>query len=526
MRIRSIPCLAIAVLLAALALPARSARAQACDAASAKKIKKLNFDAMDENDRWELEKARQKLEDAKLIAQSRGCLKHTELAVTYVLLGVVELRSRKMDAMKAAFTKALEIDPQVALPQRVQSAKIVRLFAAVKATVTVAAPAERPRPGDPTPSGPPKGFEHLPLLKWEEGRTMAITARTAEDLSVQRVSVFFKTEESAVGRRLELVQGGGDKWTWKVVVPGTMIRGKQFRYFLVAYAAGDKEVAASGNSASMHIVQLTSAAAGVPRARDGGLENPLTGGTYKRPRVVERRVATRPDHPLEDPDAPLERRRATPAVGVKRTHVAAPPSPPIFFASIGAGTGIGLMNGRTEVTGEAVPGSPSLGSVYGQLELGYLITPRFSVNLFGRFGYLAISSSVKDASAAPPASGTSAKGNDKDVLVLARARYQSSPLLRADLPVNLRWFVGGGLGWGILRHLVNAKHQTTNQDVLDTDRSTGFVPNVFGGVSLCVVRSCQINVQLEVNYLATFTLDTDLNTPFHLDFTLGASFAF
>lgn len=199
-------------------------------------------------------------------------------------------------------------------------------------------------------------------------------------------------------------------------------------------------------------------------------------------------------------------------------------SKPVFFASLGLGTGIGLMAGRTEITGEDVPSEASLGSLFGQLELGYLITRRFSINVLGRFGYLFISDEVKD----PRGSGIDRdpKGNDKDVLVLIRARYQSGKLLRADLPINLRWYVGGGAGWGILRHLVSGKHPVTGASVLDTDRSTGFVPNVFGGVSMCVVRSCQVSVHVEVNYLATFTSDTDKNTPFHMDFSLGANFSF
>ncbi|MDY0004667.1 MAG: tetratricopeptide repeat protein [Polyangia bacterium] len=502
---------------------ARPAAAEGtCDAASVRKIKALNIDAMDETDRWELEKARQKLEDAKLVAQNRGCDKHPELAVSYVLLGVLEERERKPEEMSAAFTKALKIDPKVELPARVQTAKIMRLFAAVKASVAASRPEEPARPGDPRPSGPPTGFEHLPLVKWEEGATMTVKARAADDLALSKISIFFKSDSGATGRRRELAKGGGDKWTWSVSIPGTEVRGKQFSYFLVAYTAGDKEAAASGNSANMHMVQLTSAAASVPRVRDSGVENPLDGAG---PRAVPRRVASGPDPALEDPDAGEPRREPRPDATVKRQRAPGPSAPPMFFASVGFGTGIGLMAGRTEVTNEVVPDTPSLGSLYGQFELGYLITQGFSLNAFARIGYLPISGDIKD----PEAGGipnTSAKGNDKDVVVLLRARYQSGRLLKAELPINLRWFAGGGLGWGIVRHLVNARHPVDGSKVIDTDRSTGFVPNVFGGVSLCVVRSCQVNVQLEVNYLATFTLDTDLNTPFHLDFTLGAAFAF
>ncbi len=517
------------VLLGLLVLPAPQARAQTCDAASVRKLKKLNIDAMDENDRWELDKARQKLEDAKLVAKNRGCLEHSQHALTRLLLGVIALRNRKPDLMEKEWLEALRIDPDAELPRRVQSAKVNRLFAAVKVKAKTMAP-RRAAPGTPSaprPSGPPKGFEHVPVVKWEEGKTLTLRARAAKNLSVQRVSLFLKPGGASAVQRLELSKVPGDEWTWRVEVPGSLLRGNQLQYYLVAYTADDKEVAASGNSANMHIVQLTSAAA--PARRGGsGMENPLTGGSYRRPPPRRRRAAPRVGHRLESPDAPPERRRVaarTPATTVRKTKRApAASAPPLFFASLGLGTGIGLMQGRTEVVGEETPDEVSLGSFYGQVELGYLITRKFSVNLFGRFGYLFISDEVKD----PRGMGIdkNPQGNDKDVLLLIRARYQSARLLRADLPINLRWYVGGGVGWGILRHLVRASHPTEDKDVVDSDRSTGFVPNIFGGLSMCVVRSCQINVHAEVNYLATFTINTDLNTPFHMDFTLGANFAF
>ncbi len=528
MRSRLVSTVAAGLIAGLLVLPSVPAQAQTCDAASVRKLKKLNMDAMDENDRWDLAKARQKLEDAKLVAQSRGCLKHKQLAVTYAILGVVELRTRKQDAMKAAWTKALQIDPAVKLPRRVQSGKVNRLFAWVKSQVKPIAPTRRAAPvaaGQPAlPTGPPKGFEHFPLVKWEEGKTLTLFVRAATNLAVQRVSLFLTTD-SGTTKRLEFIQGGGDKWTWKLVVPGSLLRGKQFKYYIVAYTAGDKEVAASGNSANLNLVQLTSAAISPRRRAGSGMENPLTGGTYKG-RARPRRVAARVDHPLENPDERAARRRASAPTRttVRKRRAPAKANAPIFFGAIGLGTGIGLMAGHTEITDEAVPKSPSLGSLYGQVELGYLITRNFSVDLFGRFGYLFISDAVKD-----PRNhdiDRNPQGNDKDVVVLVRVRYQSHPLLRADLPVNLRWYVGGGGGWGILRHLVNGKHPVTGAAVVDTDRSTGFVPNVFGGVSLSVTRSGAISVFFEVNYLATFTSDTDLNTPFHMDFTLGANFAF
>ena len=529
MRSRILVPITLGVLIGLLAWSPGEARAQTCSAASVKRIKKLNFDAMDENDRWELEKAKKQLEDAKLIAQSRHCLAHPQLAVSYVLLGVVELRSRRLQAMEAAWMKALGIDAKVEIPSRVRSAKVMRYFRVVRAKFQLGA---RPSPRRTTPgevvTGPPKGLDHVPLLKWEEGKTLHVTARVANNMGAQRVSLFFKTDAMTAGRRIEFVKQGADKWTWTAEIKGDLLRGKQLKYFIVAYTVGDKEVAASGNSASMHIAQLTTAAV---IKRNTGEENPLTGGALPPRRTDGRPVGNRTEDPLEDPNSRPGDTRTPPRAGITRRHRPGGKSTAIFFASVGMGTGIGLMQGKTEVTGEDVPGAPSLGSLYGQFELGYLITRQLSLNIFGRVGGLFISKEVKDPVKYNISTVTEAQGNDKDYAVLLRMRYQSKRLLRATLPINLMWYAGGGVGWGIIRHLVKGQipdpsNPGTIKRVFDTDKSTGFVPNVFGGVSMCVTKSCAINIYVEMNYLAAFTTDTDLNTAFHIDWTLGANFAF
>ncbi|MFH2006534.1 MAG: hypothetical protein ABI333_08120 [bacterium] len=532
---------AAGLLISLLAWPQTAARAQACTTASARRIKKLNIDAMDENDRWELAKARQKLEDAKLIAQSRKCMDSLELATTYILLGVIELRSRKRAAMEAAWKKALEISAGVQIPARVRSSKVLRLFTVVKAQHTIA-PRPAARHGGTAPKAPPKGFEHVPVVKWEEGKTLTIQVRAADNMAVQRVSLFYKTDVSPAVKRLEMIRKGDDQWSWSVVMEGGRVRGKQLSYYLVAYTAGDAEVAASGNSANMHITMLTSAAMAARRA--AGEENPLTGGTLvSRRRAIRRRVASQIDHALENPDgSPVVRRRT--AGTVTKTH--APTTgfkgTDIFFASIGLGTGFGLMQGKTEVTGEDVPGAPSIGSLYGQLEIGYLITQSFSLNFFGRFGGLFISDKTKDPETdgyyRPNCNPTStddckakAAKNDKEYLLLLRVRYQSGKLLPQSLPVNLMWYIAGGVGYGVLRHLVKARLEdplVANQfhSVNDTDLSNGFVPNLCVGIQLCVTKQCGVNIFVEANYLAAFTTDPDNNTYFHLDFTLGGNFRF
>jgi hypothetical protein len=535
----SLALLGVSGLLAGLA---SEARAQTCDAAAAKKLKQLNRDAIDESDKMDYEKAKQKLDDAILVAQGRNCQSNAEHVNTYLLLGAMELRLQSWKAMEVAWFKALALDPSAelknALDDNRRTPQMERLFAFTKAKAkSQPRPADPPRratpPGDgavtppPDQGGPPKGMEHLPIDKWEEGKTLVVNVRVADELKAAKVSLFFRTAGSRSTKMVQLVKKGADQWTWSVSVPGSVVRGATFRYFLVAYAAGDQEVAASGNSMNMHLVTLTGAVI-EPRRRGPDAENPDEPRRVE-PRRVERRRADTEDMPDE---VPRDRPRPRPRPKRGGSGTSRDGSHPFLFLSVGFGTGIGLMNGSTEITNEPVPGAPSLGSIYAQIEAGYLITQRLSINAFGRFGYLPISGKVRDPRGAGYTTDGNgnpvvAKGNDKDVMVLARVRYQSDKLLKAGLPINLQWYAGGGLGWGILRHLVNGKWPLdTSIRVIDTDRSAGFVPNAFGGVQLCVTRSCRINVFFELNYLMALDVNTDNNTYFHLDFTLGANFAF
>ncbi len=264
--------------LVAVALPA-SAQARKCTKKSVLKIKLLNRDAVDELDRWRLAQARRKLADARLVARARGCLRSEALAKSYAVLGVVEARSRKWGAMRAAWNKALCIAGWVMVPKRLLSPKVARLFRQAKMSkkcktpaprkpprVEPARPGKRPgvrpgvrpvvRPEPPRPAGPPKRFEHVNPGKHRLGQHLTLRVRVADKLKAKRIRIFYKTKKNGKLVSSDFRKGGGDKWTWYWRVNGVHLYIRAFRYFIVVYTAGNRPVAASGNALKLHRIKM------------------------------------------------------------------------------------------------------------------------------------------------------------------------------------------------------------------------------------------------------------------------------
>ncbi len=510
---------------AARPTPVRAAKPAGCSPQDAKRLRALVIRAASEYDGYDYESAKASLNDAIAIAEGKGCAKNPDALRAYLYLGVVYVAGyRDMAAGKKAWFKALALDPSVTVPRRMATPRLLRAFAAVKAQYKVQAPARAAGPGTgpgkpaPRPLGPPKGLEHNPVTEAVEAKPLTITCRTGDELQAAKVVLYYKPSFGVSYRELAMTKAG--RWEWKADVPGKFVIGKALRYFMVVYDAQGRPVAASGNAASPHVatIKAEEASAGTQE------ENPLgPGGGTERPRFV-RHETPEPDQvevPGGHKKARKTRRHSQGAYGPVTSHVA------MFRVSAGLGGGFGLLNGVTEVARkgydysvyEDLPTAMSSGSLYGQFGLGYLMNPNMVLSVVGRIGKMFISKEVLDAGA----------GNSYDWLVLLRFRYQSAALSTGLDWLGWRWFAGGGLGYGIIRHHIKAKDvqvvEGERVDVTDTDLAKGVVPDLFGGAEL-VFLDGYLNLFLEVNYLAAFSGDPDNNLYLHLDFTMGLSTQF
>jgi hypothetical protein len=260
------------------------AKGRKCSQRSVKKLKRLNRDALDELDRWNLAKARRKLNDAKLVASTRGCLEHPELAETYAIKGVVALRNRKKAAMKKAWTKALHINWDVKLPRRAQSPKVLRWFRWVKQH-TKPLPKQRTRrraaAGDQRGKGgkggqadkgakgdarraappprrlpPPKAFEHQNPRKWRRGKDLLLIVRAPKSLGMESAKLYYRPKGTKAYKVKEFQKGGPDRWSWKVKIPGVYLYIPELQYFIVAYGPKNRPLSAAGNSMQPNRIKL------------------------------------------------------------------------------------------------------------------------------------------------------------------------------------------------------------------------------------------------------------------------------
>jgi hypothetical protein len=495
----------------------------------------LNIKAMEKYDDYDFEGAKQTLEDALALSKRVGCSSNLVTAKTYLYLGVVEVGGLKdYQAGKKAWFKAFALFPEIKVPRRIATPRLMRYFKASRAAFkaaggvsAVARPGGRPSPGRPgtrarpapRPKGPPQGLEHTPLSEAEQTKDLEISCRVADAFDAGRVVVFYKPAYAATYRKQAATKKG--KWTWTAVVPGKEVRGKQMRYYIVVWNKAGKPVSASGNAASPHLITLKE-----PQVGGAGTieENPLTGR-----QVRVRRTPTRDTGEPEIPGQKRKTRYKERGPKVKKGAKVQPGTDALFSVSVGTGMGFGMLNGVTEVartqddfeTHEDLPSAVSRGSFYAQLQLGYLLNPNFLIGAMGRIGKTFVSQSVAEQG----------ENNHIDWQVFGRVKYQSDPFKIPKLDwMGWRWYVGGGVGYGYIRHHIKAKGVRLEEggavvSVTDTDRARGVMPNAFGGAALLFLNG-RLNVFLEANYMAAFASDPEDNLYFHMDFTLGVNTEF
>ena len=512
-----------------------TAKSGKCTEDDIKKVAALNIKATGQYDDYDFEGAKQTLEDAIAQAKRSGCGRHLAAAKSYLYLGVVESGGFKdFEEAKKAWFKAFALFPKIEIPRRMANPRLMRSYARAQALFKVSGGATQPvgvkgepdkakpdtRPAEP--KGPPQGLEHAPLSEAEETKDLEIKVRVEEALNPGRVTVFYRPDFATSYRKIDMAKK--DKWTWAAEIPGKDVRGKVLRYYLVVWSTEGKPIAASGNAASPHLITLkmpgTISSEGKPGAFE---ENPLTG---ERRRITTRRTEV----PDDEAEIPGTKKKKSEDVRIKRKKdTGADVTEPLFVVWLGTGIGVGLLNGETEVArapdnpdkGKDLPNAVSTGSLYAHLDLGYFIHRNFSIGAMGRIGKTFISGVV----------GEEGQSNYYDWLVLGRVRYLSKTYKIPKISwMGWKWFVGGGLGYGYVRHHIKANDvlvggSSDQISVTDTDRAKGFIPNAFGGAEL-VFLDGRLNVFLEANYLATFSSNPDDNLYFHLDFTLGVGTEF
>ncbi|MCA1665166.1 MAG: hypothetical protein LC659_13010, partial [Myxococcales bacterium] len=393
-------CSSVAVVVIALVagvLVPSSVRAEDVD----KQVQKMNKRAMDDYDSLEFESSRRTLQDAVQMLRANG-LDETPLAAkTYANLGIVYINGFKdRNRGQQQFVNALKIaadyklDPALATPELDEAFQAaqrqVEKMGGKPRTPKLATP-KPPTPSTPTPkqptapppTSPPEstptapttpgedvhGLVHTPVDESRPNAPIPVRAKLGSDVGATRLFLFFRGSGQEDFLSVPMKQTNGAEWVG--VIPGDAVTGKSIQYYLEARDARGRAVVNAGSGPSPFVVVISDTAAAPSNVPEVDVEDPL---------MKERLAKKRKD----------EEHKST------RDHL-------FIFVMPGFGFGVEPAGNHTEVAWQFQTQGANMNRFVQQpvgstgvavapfhlaVELGYLLTPRLSLSIFGRFQFV------------------------------------------------------------------------------------------------------------------------------------------
>jgi hypothetical protein len=372
------------------------------DIAAKARAAMASYDAMD------YDTARKLLNQALALAKRAKLDKDPVVARVYLDLGIAQLASSDQEAAKVAFLSAAQIDPRITIDPAYKSAELVRMLDEAKAAA--GEPAAEPASDECRAI---RGLQHAAIEGARRGVTQPIDVAIGGDLSPARVVVMYRPEGAIDFTEVRLTRQAGCHYTG--TIPAAAMHGAVVHYYIAAYDANNKVLAAKGSSGAPGILDLGAAGA-VPR----DAEDPLAGSAEAR----------------GDGDRPVPEQPIAPAPAVRGSR---------WMVAASVGTGLGYVSGKTE--GDNVVQQCCLGTsgIVISPEVSYRLTPHLSLGAVARIG-LPVTANVMGHATIAPAG-------------FVRLGYAFSE-------------AGGGLhlmgeaGFGVVR---NAIRLTTDMPDMDTD---------------------------------------------------------
>lgn len=432
-----------------------------------KQVQKMNKRAMDDYDSLEFESARRTLLDAVQMLRANG-LDETPLAAkTYANLGIVYINGFK-DRNRGVqqFVNALKLAPDYTLDPALATPELDEAFQAAARQLAKRAPgashppsqkppdkAPKPTPATPPPaeptapptqSAPPAtstdevhGLQHTPVDESRPNAPIPVRARLGADVGATRVFLFFRGSGQEDFLSVPMKSSGGGEWVG--VIPADAVTGKSIQYYLEARDARGRAVVNAGSGPSPYVVVISDSAAPPANVPEVDVEDPLMKERLAKKRKEEEHRSTR-DHLF-------------------------------LFVMPGFGFGVEPAGNHTEVAWQFQTQGASamrfiqqpVGSTgiavapfHLAVELGYLLTPKLSLSLLGRFQFVTGANAETVRTGMEQGATTKAFGA---VAVLARARYR---FLEGRFHPYLHVDIGGGE----IRHSLDISSAESDQHPL------------------------------------------------------------
>jgi hypothetical protein len=493
--------------------------------------------AMASYDALDYEAARRLLYQALAIAKKAKLDREPIVARIYLELGIAELAGGNSEGAKLALLSAAQIDPKIAVEPAYRSPELVRLLDEAKAAAAAIDSAEPA--SDSVDCRALRGVQHTAVDTGVHGAPQSIEAWVGGDVTPARVAVMYRAEGAIDFTEARAARQGGCRYV--ATIPGSAARGSVVHYYIAAYDANSKVLAAKGSSGAPHAIEIGERArgtAGSPslqprpgesadrsgdrRARSDrgpdGADSADSGAGRRPDRGPDRGTDRTADRGLDGgaepvPDGEPDRdgrdaRDARPgATAGGRTGDRSPR----LVVALSGGTGVGYVTGRTE--GDNNVQSCCIGSSLVVLvpELGYHVSPRLTLGAALRLGF-PIGANIAGHSTIAPAG-------------LFRARYAL-----ADSGDGVR--VMAELGAGILRNTIKLDDTVATGPAMDTD-IVAQGPLLLGagvGYGLHIARSVAFVVDLDamlaIAVVGKLGTAIHLNTGVSADLSLGIAVGF
>jgi hypothetical protein len=430
----------------------------------------MSYDAMD------YDAARRQLNQALAIAKKAKLDRDPIVAKVYLGLGIALLAGSDQEAAKVAFLSAVQIDPRIAIDPAYKSAELVKLLdeARLAASDGSAEPV-----ADTAECRSVRGLKHEPIDSGRIGAAQPIEAWVASELAPTRVVAMYRPDGAIDFSEARLTRQGGCRYAGGI--PASAMRGGAVAYYIAAYDASNRVLAANGSSGSPHVLTI-----------GGG-----------------RGASDDPEDPEITGDGGGRGRRSGGGTGAQVSAVVAPASDgPKFVLSVAGGTSVGYVTGFTEGGNKVQSCCIGASLVVITPELAYRTSPTLSVGIATRLG-LPIGANVMGHRSIAPS-----------VLLRVRRVFSAS----GD---GLR--VMAEIGGGFLRNTIKLD---IDQPGMDTDIvaqgplllgvGIGYTKRLVGSLALFA----DLDAMAGIAVVGKFGTATRLNTGISGDFSLGFAVGF
>jgi hypothetical protein len=447
----------IAGIIGCLALPAHAD--PKAEIAAKSRAAMASYDSMD------YEAARRLLNQALAIAKKAKLDRDPIVARVYLDLGIAQLAGSDQEAAKVSFLSAAQIDPKITIDAGYKSPELVKMLEEARAAAGDGG-------AEPVSDGidckAVRGLQHTILDTGKSGVAQPIEALIGPDLAPARVVVMYRPEGALDFIEARMTKQGVCKYAG--TIPASATRGNLVHYYVAAYDANNKVLAAKGSS---------------------GLPNVLEFGTPS---------------PRHDPEDPIHGGKDEPGGGgntstrVSAGVAAEGASPRILFA-VSGGSGFGYVTGTTESGNKVQTCCIGASLVVITPELGYYVTPTLAIGVAARLG-IPVGANIMGHSTLAPSV----------LFRVHRALSASGEGLR----------VTGELGGGILRNTLKIDSTAAGGPGMDTDIVAQGPLLVGAGIGYTKRLGGSLTFLADLDAVAGIALVDKVGSAIHLNTGIGA----